>query len=30
MNFQNVHGKAKDYQVKQLVRYIDDNNLIGN
>jgi predicted RNA binding protein YcfA (HicA-like mRNA interferase family) len=30
MNFQNVHGKAKDYQVKQLIRYIDDHNLIAD
>ncbi len=28
MNFQNRNGKAKEYQVKQLVNYIDDNKLI--
>lgn len=27
MNFQNRNGKAKEYQVKQLVNYIDDHDL---
>lgn len=27
MNFQSVNGKAKPYQVRQLLEYIKDNNL---
>ena len=30
MNFQPNKGKAKPYQVKQLIDFIEDNNLIGD
>lgn len=28
LNFQNVHGKAKPYQVKQLIKVIEKYNLL--
>lgn len=28
MNFQNVHGEAKPYQVKQLLGFISEHNLL--
>jgi len=28
LNFQNVGGKAKPYQVNQLIKVIENNNLI--
>lgn len=28
MNFQDVNGKAKPYQVRQLLSFIDENNLV--
>ncbi len=30
LNFQNVHGKAKPYQVRQLIKVIKKYNLIGD
>lgn len=28
LNFQNVHGKAKPYQVRQLIKAIEQYNLL--
>jgi predicted RNA binding protein YcfA (HicA-like mRNA interferase family) len=30
LNFQNVKGEAKDYQVKQFIRIIEKHNLLEN
>ncbi len=30
LNFQNVKGKAKSYQVKQFLRIVEKYNLLGN